>query len=66
MIMPIIAAEILMACSRQGLVQGASGKDSPEVATVLEAQAASLQARGRGAEAAPLLKRAAEIRAAVK
>ena len=42
------------------------GKDSPEVATVLEAQAASLQARGRGAEAAPLLKRAAEIRAAGK
>ena len=52
--------------SSRSIFEQSVGKDSLEVATVLEAQAASLQARGRGAEAAPLLKRAAEIRAAVK
>ena len=35
MIVPIISAEILMACLRQGLVQGASGKDRPEVGAAL-------------------------------
>ncbi|WP_374240604.1 hypothetical protein [Zoogloea sp.] len=48
MIMPIIAAEILMACLRQGLVQGASGKDSPEVGAALAAQAASRAGAGPG------------------